>query len=50
MMMRLADGNVLISRFRLFRLFRLVTRCGTGSRCIRAVVGCLSREPDVYVT
>ena len=48
--MRLAVGNVLLSRVRLFRLFRLVAGCGTGSRCIRVVVGCLSGEPDVYVT
>ena len=49
-MMRLAVGNVFISRFRRFRRFRLVAVCETCSRCIRVVAGCLSGKPDVYVT
>ena len=49
-MMRLAVGNVWISRFRRFRRFRLVAVCWACSRCIRVVVGWLSGEPDVYVT
>ena len=49
-MMRLAVGNVLKSRFRRFRRFRLVAVCGAWSRCIRVVVGWLAEEPAVYVT